>query len=46
MMTRDTELVAQHNACPQCGEDRQDWLVWDEDGETVTCGTCGCQYTP
>jgi len=38
--------VAEANACPQCGERNQDKLVWQDDGETVRCTTCGKQYTP
>ena len=34
-------------ACPNCGERRMDWLVWQEpDYETVRCSTCGHEYTP
>ena len=32
--------------CPCCGEDRMDYLVWDDDGETVRCATCGVTYAP
>jgi len=32
--------------CPQCGERCLDKLVWQDDGETVRCTTCGKQYTP
>jgi ribosomal protein S27E len=32
--------------CPECGENRVDYLVWDEDGEYVTCATCGTVYVP
>ena len=38
--------VAEANACPRCGERNQDNLVWQDDGETVRCTTCGNQYTP
>jgi len=38
-------LVAEHNACPQCGEKRIDWLVWQDD-ERVKCSTCGEVYAP
>jgi len=30
--------------CPKCGEDRVDWLLLDEDGETVECQVCGMKY--
>mgnify|MGYP006921292690 CR=1 FL=1 len=39
-------LVAQHDACPGCGERREDWLVWDGDRRTVQCATCGQRYWP
>ena len=42
----DEALVAEGAACPNCGEDRMDYLTWDEDGESVTCYTCGFQYVP
>jgi len=32
--------------CPQCGERCLDKLVWQDDGQTVRCTTCGKQYTP
>lgn len=38
--------VAEANACPRCGERNQDNLIWQDDGETVQCTTCGKQYTP
>ena len=43
--TADDE-VAGKDACPRCGERNQDKLVWQDDGETVQCTTCGKQYTP
>lgn len=30
--------------CPQCHENRMDWLVWTDD-DTLTCATCGYEYT-
>ncbi len=33
------------DACPDCGEARIDYLVWDDD-EKVTCASCGCVYVP
>ncbi len=33
------------NGCPECGEARVDYLVWQND-DTVTCTTCGHEYTP
>lgn len=38
--------VARADACPQCDEDRQDWLVWIGDGTEVHCESCGTSYTP
>jgi len=32
--------------CPRCGERCLDKLVWQDDGETVRCTTCGKQYMP
>ncbi len=40
------DLVEQALGCPRCGERRVDWLVWDDDGEQVTCQTCGQVYDP
>ena len=40
------ETVRDGCECPKCGEVEMDRLVWDADGETVTCQTCGCQYEP
>jgi len=32
--------------CPRCGERCLDKLVWQDDGETVRCATCGKLYAP
>ena len=40
------ETVSPDNACPGCGENRVDWLVWAEDGTQVDCATCGASYDP
>ena len=37
----DTEYV--DFPCPSCGEDRVDYLEWEDD-ETVKCTTCGRSY--
>ena len=42
----DEALVGEGSECPNCGEDRMDYLTWDEDGEIVTCYTCGTEYVP
>jgi hypothetical protein len=38
--------VQEGDACPNCFETRIDWLVWNDDGETVTCATCSAVYNP
>ena len=40
------ECVADGDECPACAENAVDRLVWDADGETVTCAVCGTVYTP
>jgi Zn ribbon nucleic-acid-binding protein len=40
------DVVSPDAVCPECYEKRTDWLVWDEDGELVTCARCGCVYDP
>ena len=42
----DSDVVADCFICPGCGENRVDWLAWDEDGTVVTCTTCGASYDP
>ena len=42
----DDDVVADCFICPGCGENRVDWLAWDEDGTVVTCTTCGASYDP
>ena len=37
--------VAEADACPRCGERRQDELIWQDDGK-VKCTTCGTIYEP
>lgn len=32
--------------CPTCGENRIDYLAWDDDGEVITCTNCGTKYVP
>ena len=37
------------DACPDCGEQRIDYLVWNNqtpDDESVTCWTCKTVYVP
>ena len=33
-------------SCPECGERRVDWLVWNDEGTAVTCATCNTVYVP
>ena len=42
----DAEVVSPDNACPGCGENRVDWLAWNDEGTVVTCATCGADYDP
>jgi hypothetical protein len=42
----EMELVDPRGACPGCGERIIDNLVWQDDGETVRCATCGRKYKP
>jgi hypothetical protein len=42
----DEDTVLPEDACPKCGEDRIDYLVWDDDGTFVTCTTCKAVYVP
>ena len=45
-LREDYDLTDQGSACPNCFEDRVDWLTWGNDGETVTCASCGAVYNP
>jgi len=45
----EDRVLHKEDACPECGEDRIDWLVWNnrtDDDETVTCSTCQTVYVP
>ena len=42
---RTTETVRYGWECPECHENRMDWLAWIDD-ETVQCGGCGTFYVP
>jgi hypothetical protein len=42
---QDPGRVAADDACPQCGEDLSDLLVWLDD-DRVRCFTCGTVYRP
>jgi hypothetical protein len=41
----DSGRVAADDACPRCGEDQTDLLVWLDD-DRVRCFTCGTVYQP
>ena len=47
-MRSEYDLVSEGAACPQCDEDRVDWLVWQnsDEGEYVKCASCGEWYDP
>lgn len=45
-VSSDADLVDAADACPTCAERRIDYLVWDVDGEMVTCATCATVYVP
>ena len=40
------ELVNEGDRCGFCGEQRMDWLVWQEDEIHLRCGTCGVVFQP
>jgi hypothetical protein len=42
----EEERCPDGSQCPQCGENRIDYLWWDKEGIQVTCDTCGCVYEP
>lgn len=37
--------VRPEDACPECGEDREDWLEWSNDS-AIRCRSCGHDYVP
>ncbi|MCK6466345.1 MAG: hypothetical protein L6Q93_16070 [Phycisphaerae bacterium] len=41
----DDGLVDADDACPHCGERRQDALVWNDDARLI-CSTCRLVYDP
>lgn len=46
-VTIPTDTVADADACPKCGENRMDWLIWRLNnalGEHLLCGTCRHTY--
>lgn len=40
-----SECVAEGWGCPACQEMRMDYLAWDDDGEVITCLSCGEHFT-
>ncbi|MBK9126295.1 MAG: hypothetical protein IPM13_00630 [Phycisphaerales bacterium] len=42
----DPAIVAPEDACPNCGERRQDKLVWFENADQVQCNSCDHVYAP
>lgn len=38
------DQVSRIHACPGCNERRLDLLVWQDD-DSLTCGTCGMNFT-
>ena len=42
----EPEVVSEQYGCPDCGERRIDFLVWQDDEETVECQSCGHRYQP
>ena len=45
-ITNNETMVLAAERCPNCEEQRMDWLIWDDDGWEVKCHTCGTVYTP
>ena len=39
------ERVDRKFACPDCDENKVDYLVWIDD-RVVECSSCGCKYEP
>ena len=39
------ERVRAEWGCPECGERRVDWLIWQDD-TVVRCESCGREYIP
>ena len=44
-MTMPEEKVPDGCECV-CGEDRIDWLIFDDEGVYVTCASCGNVFNP
>lgn len=44
--TTNVANVAIEDACPNCGERRQDQLVWFDNADQVQCESCDYVYAP
>ena len=42
--TTKSEIVPEYCQCPECGEDRMDWLTWSDAGDELECQTCSAVY--
>ena len=43
---QDYELVQDGCECPACGENRIDFLIWNDHLDTVKCASCNHEYDP
>ncbi len=43
---QDYELVQDGCECPACNEKRMDFLIWNENIDSVRCQSCGHEYDP
>lgn len=41
----DDNRVSPDDACPKCGQDQSDMLIWIDDDQ-VRCASCGTVYAP
>jgi hypothetical protein len=39
-------LAPESCACPMCTNREMDGLLWDDNGEWLTCDVCGWRYKP
>ena len=40
----EVETVVEGEECPHCGENRMDWLIWNDAGE-IKCQSCESAYS-
>ena len=45
VVTED-DLAPEDMACPCCGNRVMEDLLWDDNGEWLTCDNCGLRYRP